>query len=212
MRERAGLAHDPGGENAAQGQVDEDGGERVCSRILSLRCKPPKSLDRNDFRAWVAAEAGLADKSVADGAATLTAITAASVAAIVPLLPAQPRPGSWRAAARRMLRSCACWRSGCAREHRNRERGRLEFGFGRSAGLRLYGGAPSARIADHVSDHDRRAEADAGRGAGEAVISAPGRAPRARCLSPRAPASRCRSCPACRSACGNADSETARCP
>jgi len=90
MRERAGLAHDPGGENAAKGQVDEDAVRRVLTHPF-FALKPPKSLDRNDFRAWVAAEGGLADKSVADGAATLTAITAASVAAIVPLLPAQPR-------------------------------------------------------------------------------------------------------------------------
>jgi anhydro-N-acetylmuramic acid kinase len=53
----------------------------------------PKSLDRNDFRAFVAREAALESKSVEDGAATLTAITAASVAAIVPLLPGAPR--SW---------------------------------------------------------------------------------------------------------------------
>jgi anhydro-N-acetylmuramic acid kinase len=90
MRERAGLAHDPGGENAAQGQVDEDAVRRVLAHPF-FALKPPKSLDRNDFSAWVAAEGGLTDKSVADGAATLTAITAASVAAIVPLLPAPPR-------------------------------------------------------------------------------------------------------------------------
>jgi anhydro-N-acetylmuramic acid kinase len=53
--------------------------------------KPPKSLDRNDFRTWVAAEAKLEGKSVVDGAATLTAITAASVATIVKLLPMPPQ-------------------------------------------------------------------------------------------------------------------------
>jgi anhydro-N-acetylmuramic acid kinase len=55
--------------------------------------KPPKSLDRNAFREWVADRAQLADKSVEDGAATLAAITAATVATIVPHLPAPPR--SW---------------------------------------------------------------------------------------------------------------------
>lgn len=90
MRERANLAHDPAGENAAQGQVDDDAVRRVLKHPFFAQ-KPPKSLDRNDFRAWVAGEAQLADKSVADGAATLTAITAASVAAIIPLLPAPPR-------------------------------------------------------------------------------------------------------------------------
>ncbi len=53
--------------------------------------QPPKSLDRNDFREWAADRARLADKNIADGAATLTAITAGSVAAIVKHLPAPPR-------------------------------------------------------------------------------------------------------------------------
>jgi anhydro-N-acetylmuramic acid kinase len=90
MRERAGLPHDPTGENAAQGRVDEGAVKRVLTHPFFAQTLP-KSLDRNDFRAWVAAEAELANKSVPDGAATLTAITAASVAAIVPLLPAPPR-------------------------------------------------------------------------------------------------------------------------
>jgi anhydro-N-acetylmuramic acid kinase len=92
MRERANLAHDPAGENAAQGQVDEDAVKRVLAHPFFAQALP-KSLDRNDFRAWVVAEGRLADKGVADGAATLTAITAASIAAIVPLLPKPPR--SW---------------------------------------------------------------------------------------------------------------------
>ncbi|HKY86993.1 MAG TPA: anhydro-N-acetylmuramic acid kinase, partial [Pseudorhodoplanes sp.] len=92
MRERANLAHDPAGENAAQGRVDEDAVKRVLTHPFFAQT-PPKSLDRNDFRAWVGAEAGLSNKSVVDGAATLTAITAASIAAIVPLLPKPPR--SW---------------------------------------------------------------------------------------------------------------------
>jgi anhydro-N-acetylmuramic acid kinase len=49
---------------------------------------PPKSLDRNDFRAWVGDTLdGIGDE---DGAATLTALTAASVARIVPYLPRPP--------------------------------------------------------------------------------------------------------------------------
>jgi anhydro-N-acetylmuramic acid kinase len=90
MRERAGLAHDPAGENAAQGRVDEEAVKRVLAHPFFAQTLP-KSLDRNDFRAWVGSQARLADKSVSDGAATLTAITAASVAAIVPMLPARPR-------------------------------------------------------------------------------------------------------------------------
>ena len=53
----------------------------------------PKSLDRNDFRDWVAAHAGLTEKSVEDGAATLTMLTAATVARIVDVLPRAPK--SW---------------------------------------------------------------------------------------------------------------------
>ena len=53
----------------------------------------PKSLDRNDFREWVAAHAGLAEKSTEDGAATLTMLTAASVARVVAVLPRAPK--SW---------------------------------------------------------------------------------------------------------------------
>ena len=89
MRERTGVGLDPAGVNAAQGQVDDDAVARVLKHSFFAQ-KPPKSLDRNDFRAWVAAEAQLADKSVVDGVATLTAITAASVATIVALLPSPP--------------------------------------------------------------------------------------------------------------------------
>lgn len=90
MRERSGVGLDPAGANAARGRVDEEAVRRVLAHPFFAQ-KPPKSLDRNDFRAWIAAEAGLADRNLADGAATLTAITAASVAAIIPLLPSAPR-------------------------------------------------------------------------------------------------------------------------
>src|ERR1700759_608374 len=49
---------------------------------------PPKSLDRNDFAALK-----LGEMQPADGAATLTAFTAAAIARIVPLLPKVPK--SW---------------------------------------------------------------------------------------------------------------------
>jgi 1,6-anhydro-N-acetylmuramate kinase len=49
---------------------------------------PPKSLDRNDFAALK-----LGDIAPADGAATLTAFTAAAIAKIVPLVPKLPK--SW---------------------------------------------------------------------------------------------------------------------
>jgi anhydro-N-acetylmuramic acid kinase len=68
---------------------------------------PPKSLDRNDFELLK-----LGDVPPEDGAATLTAFTAAAIARVVPLLPKVPK--SWIVAgggARnmtmlRMLREC----------------------------------------------------------------------------------------------------------
>ena len=78
---------DKDGEFAAKGRVDQ----AWVSRALQLPFfskKPPKSLDRNDF-------AGLkvGDMAPADGAATLTAFTAAAIARIVPQLPKWPN--SW---------------------------------------------------------------------------------------------------------------------
>ncbi len=92
MRERRGEARDENGGAAARGRVDEAAVARVLQHSF-FALKPPKSLDRNAFREWVTDRAGLADKSVDDGAATLAAITAATVATIVPQLPEAPR--SW---------------------------------------------------------------------------------------------------------------------
>lgn len=90
MRERAGHSFDAAGVNAAQGRVDEAAVARVLAHPF-FSAKLPKSLDRNEFRSFVPKEAELASKSLEDGAATLTAITAASVASIVALLPEPPR-------------------------------------------------------------------------------------------------------------------------
>ncbi|MGE3143970.1 MAG: anhydro-N-acetylmuramic acid kinase [Pseudorhodoplanes sp.] len=92
MRARSGLPQDPAGVNAAQGEVDEEAVARVLAHPFFAKA-PPKSLDRNDFREWVAREAALDRKSIEDGAATLTAITAATIAAAVALLPSVPQ--SW---------------------------------------------------------------------------------------------------------------------
>jgi anhydro-N-acetylmuramic acid kinase len=89
MGTRTGHARDPAGVNAAQGHVDEQAVTRVLTHPF-FRMKPPKSLDRNDFREWVADKAGVGAMSDQDGAATLTAITAAAVAAIVTHLPKAP--------------------------------------------------------------------------------------------------------------------------
>jgi len=92
LRERTGHAYDAAGVVAAQGEVDEAAVARVLAHPFFAQ-KPPKSLDRNAFREFAAQAANLSGKSVEDGAATLTAITAASVAAIVKLLPDAPK--SW---------------------------------------------------------------------------------------------------------------------
>jgi len=92
MRARRGEIRDENGGAAARGKVDEAAVARVLKHSF-FALKPPKSLDRNAFREWVADRAQLAEKNVEDGAATLAAITAATVATIVPHLPEAPR--SW---------------------------------------------------------------------------------------------------------------------
>jgi len=75
------------GRLAARGRADES----WIARALELpffSLPPPKSLDRNDFTALK-----LPELVPADGAATLTAFTAAAIARIVPLLPKAPK--SW---------------------------------------------------------------------------------------------------------------------
>ena len=75
------------GRLAAQGAVDEAWVAAALQHPFFARL-PPKSLDRNDFASLV-----LRDMPPADGAATLTALTAAAIARIVPLLPKPPK--SW---------------------------------------------------------------------------------------------------------------------
>jgi anhydro-N-acetylmuramic acid kinase len=87
MRLRTGRAFDTGGTKAARGQVDEAFIERVLRHPFFAQ-RPPKSLDRNAF---ASASGGLTQASVADGAATLAALTAACVARVVPQLPKPPR-------------------------------------------------------------------------------------------------------------------------
>jgi anhydro-N-acetylmuramic acid kinase len=89
LRLRTGSAHDMDGQAAAAGKVDEAAVARVLTHPFFAR-RPPKSLDRNAFRHWVAEEGRLARKSTEDGAATLTAITAAAVARAVAGLPRPP--------------------------------------------------------------------------------------------------------------------------
>jgi anhydro-N-acetylmuramic acid kinase len=89
MRARTGDAFDDAGRMAARGKVDEAFVARVLADPFFDR-PPPKSLDRNAF---AFAALGLPDFSVADGAATLAALTARAVARVVPHLPRPPK--SW---------------------------------------------------------------------------------------------------------------------
>ena len=81
------LPFDTGGRFAAQGKPDEAWIAQAL-KLPFFSVPPPKSLDRNDF-----ASLKLGAVAPADGAATLTAFTAAAIARVVPLLPKVPK--SW---------------------------------------------------------------------------------------------------------------------
>jgi anhydro-N-acetylmuramic acid kinase len=84
MQARMGKRLDRDGEQAAHGRVDEAFVERMLREpFFAAPC--PKSLDRNAF-----ATIEQPNLSVPDGAATLTALTAAAVARIIPHLPKPP--------------------------------------------------------------------------------------------------------------------------
>jgi anhydro-N-acetylmuramic acid kinase len=92
MLARTGHVCDENGAAAAAGRVDE----AVLGRLMShdfFRKGPPKSLDRNQFRAFAAEVAPWQTIGLEDGAATISAFTAAGVASVVPFLPAVPE--SW---------------------------------------------------------------------------------------------------------------------
>jgi anhydro-N-acetylmuramic acid kinase len=89
VRLRTGQPHDDGGRTAAAGTIDTAAVVRVLAHPFFAK-PPPKSLDRNAFRQWVAEEGGLTAKSTEDGAATLTAVSAAAVAHAITVLPRPP--------------------------------------------------------------------------------------------------------------------------
>ncbi len=87
MRARTGAPLDRDGDQASRGRADEAFVANVLAhKFFDLPC--PKSLDRNAF---AFANIGLPDFSVVDGAATLSALTAASVARVVRHLPEPPK-------------------------------------------------------------------------------------------------------------------------
>ena len=87
MLARTGTPYDRDGAAAAQGRIDDAWVRRALGEPF-FAAAPPKSLDRNAF-----AGLDLPAGSTADGAATLTAFTAAAIAGLVPNLPRPPR--SW---------------------------------------------------------------------------------------------------------------------
>jgi len=89
VRMRTGQPRDDDGRTAAAGKVDEDAVARVLKHPFFAKA-PPKSLDRNAFRHWAMEEGRLTEKSTEDALATLTAITAASVAHATKVLPRAP--------------------------------------------------------------------------------------------------------------------------
>jgi anhydro-N-acetylmuramic acid kinase len=87
MRARTGAPYDNNGDAAAGGRPDQGFIARVLAHPFFDR-KPPKSLERNAF---AFANIGLPEFSIADGAATLSALTVAAVERVLPHLPVLPR-------------------------------------------------------------------------------------------------------------------------
>lgn len=88
LRLRTGQLLDTDGKLAAAGAIDEAAIARILAHPFFAK-PPPKSLDRNDFRGFVGE--AFDSRNIADGAATLTALTAAAVARVVPALPRPPQ-------------------------------------------------------------------------------------------------------------------------
>jgi anhydro-N-acetylmuramic acid kinase len=87
MRARTGAPYDNHGDAAADGKPDPSFIDNVLADPF-FGMKTPKSLDRNAF---AFGNIGLPNYSVADGAATLSALTVQAVGRIVPHLPAVPK-------------------------------------------------------------------------------------------------------------------------
>lgn len=87
LRSRNGKAFDDEGKIAAVGKADQDFIERVLRNPFFDK-PPPKSLDRNEFVRLIAE---LSSLSLEDGVATLTMLTAASIARVRAHLPHSPK-------------------------------------------------------------------------------------------------------------------------
>jgi anhydro-N-acetylmuramic acid kinase len=87
MLHHAGTSFDRDGALAGLGAIDQDAVKQFLGHPFFSH-RPPKSLDRDDFRGWV--HALLQGKTPADGAATLAAMTVAAIAAAQQWFPAPP--------------------------------------------------------------------------------------------------------------------------
>ena len=96
LAQRLGRAYDADGAVAAAGRVHEDGAGRARRAIPTSQGPPPKSLDRQDFHAFLDRVAPL---STEDGAATLAALTVACVAEAARHFPEPVERGGSSAAA-----------------------------------------------------------------------------------------------------------------
>ena len=148
---------DRNGEHAARGKVDEAAlATLLADRWFALPF--PKSLDRDAFS--FAAVAGLTTE---DGAATLTAFTAQSIAAGIALAGGGERiviagGGSHNP---RLLAMIA---EAVARPVVTADATRLVRRFSRGGGVCLSGGTQRRRVAAELPGDDGRSAADAGRG------------------------------------------------
>lgn len=85
MKSRTGQSRDEGGAMALKGQVNETVAAQFLAHEFFAKADP-KSLDRNSFAGIV-----MGDLSVEDGAATLVAVTARSIAAAREHFPSEPK-------------------------------------------------------------------------------------------------------------------------
>ena len=169
MRARTGAPLDRDGDQAAKGRVDE----AFVARVLAdgfFGLPYPKSLDRNAF-AFANIGAGLfRRRRRGDPVGADRGIGRAYRAAFAGAAARLDRGGRGRA------QSDADADAGGAAETGDggdRRRGRLVVAIARSAGLCLSGGPVYARTATHISRHDRRGAAAAGRNYREAMTVRP---------------------------------------
>ena len=165
MQRHQGVPRDEDGALAAAGRVHDDYVTQYL-RHSYFGEPPPKSLDRNAF----ALE--LVDQLPAsDGAATLTAFTAASIARAREHFPEQPQLWVVSGGGRRnrtLMAMIAERRRGRRRPGRGRGHRRR---CARGRGLGLSRRALARRPAHHLSRHHRRAAAPDRRRAGQGVSS-----------------------------------------